>query len=237
MKKLFVSWQNPKTREWKPIGFFKYSDGMYEYQYTYGAEDDLFPKFDHMKTLNTTYVSNELLPFLKNRMMPKSRPDYDTFMAWLNLSNEESTPFMSLARSGGIRATDNLRFFSEPTPLNGNYIVEFFINGISHLPPEVLPRIAALTVDDELYALLDEQNRHDKHAVALRTNDPVSFVGYVPRVFAIDFRLLISQGNAKIKVIKVNNDAPPKFRVLCKLIAPWPSKFKPFNHKLFLPIE
>ncbi len=237
MNKLFVSWQNPKSREWKPVGVFEHMNDKYMFHYTSGALDEMFPKFDHMLSLTSTYVAEGLLPFLKNRTMPKSRPDYSAFMDWLNLSEEEASPLMALARSGGLRATDNLQFFAKPEPQDGKYIVDFFVHGIRHLPKETQKAIEDLEAGAKLFPMLDVNNDYDIDAVALRTDDPVLMVGYVPRPYANDFKRLIDNGEAEVVITKVNTDAPGKFKLLCQMKASWPNNFSPFGEEYFQSIE
>ena len=233
MRELFISWQNPDSREWKPIGVLDLSDGVYRFRYTQGAKDSSFHTFETMTSLDAEYLSEDLLPFLKNRLMSKSRPDYERFMSWLNLDDENDSPFNSLARSGGIRATDTLQFFEKPQNNSGQFIVDFFVHGISHLPSETLPAINQLDDGAQLFPMLDNCNNFDQLAVALRTDDPVSLIGYVPRPFAPDFREILKYEGATIRVVKINESAPLKFRLLAKIIAPWPQGFEAFNQADF----
>ena len=88
---------------------------------------------------------------------------------------------------------------------------------------------------DSLYICLDRQNTKDKDAVLLRTQDPIAFVGYVPRFLARDFWSLVEENSdeAKVNVVKINKDAPEQLRLLCEFDAHWPEDFKPFDHESF----
>ena len=38
MRTLFLAWQDPVARRWFPVGRLEYSDGLYSFVYTKGAE-------------------------------------------------------------------------------------------------------------------------------------------------------------------------------------------------------
>jgi len=40
--------------------------------------------------LGEVYTSTYLFPVFANRLMPKNRPDYSSFLHWLNLTQNES---------------------------------------------------------------------------------------------------------------------------------------------------
>jgi len=136
--------------------------------------------------------------------------------------------------------TDSLELFPCPEPNDdGNYEVKFFTRGISHLPDANQERIKKLQNGEQLFILKDIQNPYDRKALVLRSDDPISFCGYCPRFFKDDFNLLLEKCDdaaVKIKVEKVNIDAPMQMRVLCKLTACWPDHFRPCETDLYDPI-
>ena len=70
----------------------------------------------------------------------------------------------------------------------------------------------------------------------MRTDDPVTVVGYVPRYYSAEFSRLINLVGAdapKVTVEKVNVGAPIQYRVLCKFSAPWPMQFQPCQAGLY----
>jgi hypothetical protein len=57
----------------------------------------------------------------------------------------------------------------------------------------------------------DPQNPHDASALTLRTDDPVTVVGYCPRYLTKDFLFLLNSGppdTPTVLVDRVNGDAP-----------------------------
>ena len=62
----------------------------------------------------------------------------------------------------------------------------------------------------------DIQNSSDEMALLLRTNDPVTLVGYVPRYYSGEFTRLINlvgKDDARVTVERVNPDAPVQYRI------------------------
>ena len=87
--------------------------------------------------------------------------------------------------------------------------------------------------------MLDVQNVADRNAVALRTEDPSVFCGYLPRYIASDVGPLlreISSPDFRITVSAMNSDAPLQFKVLCKIEGSWPSNYRPCSEENFEPI-
>lgn len=239
-KNLLIVWQNPKNRRWIPVGKLSYADGKYFFQYTNGAksavESKHFMPFGKMVDLDTRYESKELFPIFKNRLLQKSRPEYKDYLNWLDLSVDNMSPLDELARSGGIRATDNLQIFPIPESRDNLYKVTFFSHGIRHLAPSYIERVKHLNQGNRLYLMRDIQNDQDSFALALRTDDPPEIVGYCPSFFVKDFDALIrSNGanNVNISVMRVNLESPVQFRLLCELSTDWPNKFTPFQDEPF----
>jgi hypothetical protein len=67
-------------------------------------------------------------------------------------------------------------------------------------------------------------------ALLLCTGDPITLVGYAPRYYSGEFTQVInatSPEEVKVTVEQVNRDAPIQYRVLCRLVSPWPASFTP----------
>ena len=241
MKTLFVAWQDPKSREWYPVGRLTH-DGRYRFVYTAGARvsPDFLP-FGRMTDLYATYESESLFPLFTNRLLPKSRPEYADYLRWLDVNEDDPlSPLAILARSGGLRSTDSLEIFPEPerTP-DGYYEVTFVVHGLRYLPKSAIDHIEQLKPGVRLYAMLDVQNPFHSLALALRTDLPPVFIGYCPRYLCKDFQKVLEFSkpeNAKVLVRKVNADAPPQYRVLCKFSAPWPTQFDPCKGSRYRPL-
>ena len=238
MKALFIAWQDTQSRRWAPVGRLTREGGIYRFVYTRGAEAiPCFHPFGRMQDLHKAYKSEELFPIFANRILAKNRPEYRDYLNWLGLSESQYDALDELARTGGLRATDSLELFPCPEPVEGNnYEVYFFCRGLRHLHSENQERARLLKPGERLYLMQDLQNSHDSMAFLMRTDDPVTLVGYAPRYYSAEFTQLIKTTSAdQVKVIveQVNNDAPIQYRVLCKLSSPWPANFSPCTNKQF----
>lgn len=238
MTSLYVFWQEPQSRRWHPVGLLSHSKEMFQFSYTKSAIDlPNFVPFGRMTKLNHRYVSDKLFPIFKNRILTKSRPEYTQFLKWIDAENHCDDPLFILARTGGARATDSIMIYPKPNKtINGNCEIVFFAHGVRYTPDPTIDRISRLKIGETLYPMLDPLNEFDESAVSLRTDDPVCMVGYVPRFFAKDIWTCITQNsreNVRVKVVRVNVDAPYQFRLLCKFEAKWPNGFNAFSGKEF----
>lgn len=241
MKALFVAWQEPESRRWFPVGRLTQENGEFKFVYTRGAKEAKnFTPFGRMNNLDTAYVSDVLFPLFANRMLPKSRPEYREYLRWLGLGEEHYDELDILARSGGLRATDTLEIFPCPEPTEDmRYRVYFFSHGLRHLILENQARVNRLQVGERLFLMRDLQNSHDAKALLLRTDDPMSIVGYCPRYYSGEFSRLLDTVDAEkvhVTVEQVNADAPMQLRLLCKVEAPWPTNFSVCSLGQFQPV-
>lgn len=240
-KVLYVAWQDPETRRWFPVGRLTRENGVYRFVYTKGAEaSSNFIPFGRMKALHQVYESLQLFPLFENRLLGSKRPEYKDFLHWLNVREGEDDQIALLARSGGIRETDSLMVFPCPEPgPNHTYEINFFSHGLRHLPEHSIPLIDKLLPGERLYLMPDPQNPHDAMAIALRTSDPPTIVGYCPRYLTQDFHQLLRENDpdeVKVLVERVNSDAPIQLRLLCALVAPWPRNFSPCSGEEYMPL-
>ena len=235
MKSLFLAIQDYESRRWSPVARVTKLDGTFRLVYTKGAMDiPGFSGFGRMQPLEAEFESDEIFPILKNRTLPRSRPEFASYFSWLGLSLDEHDQLDELARSGGLRATDPIELIPAPERSeDGNFEAFFFVRGVGHIPGQGLENLVA---GERLFVMKDFQNEKDSSALLLRTNDPISLVGYAPRYYSPDLgRLAAScvEGEFRVTVERVNADAPAAYRVLCKVSAPWPQGFRFFESAAF----
>jgi HIRAN domain len=237
MNVLYLAWQDPQSRQWYPVGKLTSDKGIYRFVYTKGATlSENFIPFGSMQDLHAVYKSEALLPLFANRLISKKRPEYRDFLRWLDLREDEADPLVVLARTEGVRETDSLTVFPCPErDLDGKYVVHFFSHGLRYLPSEARIRISTLHSGERLYLMPDPQNPHDGYAIALRTDDPATIVGYCPRYVSRDFLEILenSPDSVEVRVKRVNAEAPIQLRLLCTLTADWPENFKPCSSDLY----
>jgi hypothetical protein len=243
-KKLFIAWQDPVDRSWRPVGILSLRrDRMFRFVYTRGARaSGSFVPFPGMEDLEQVYESEGLLPFFSNRLLSDSRPEYGRLLKWLNIQDAEpySLLFNILAMTGGIRATDTFEVFECPVKnARGLYEAGFFIHGLRHVAKPAVERVNSLGRGQRLFLMLDEQNRDDAKAVALRADNPVELVGYCPWFLSRDLRQLLGHNrpmDVVVTVEQVNAEAPLNLRLLCKLVAPWLEGFQPCSDEDYAPL-
>lgn len=218
---LYIAWQAPDTRDWHVVGNLQSQDNGYTFNYTHGAKkSEKFTPFSGMTDLGKKYVSKDLFPLFKNRLLSPKRPEYSKFIEWLGLSKDNASPIEVLARSGGIRGTDQLQIFKKIEADESGYIEHyFFAHGLSYLTESANKRVSTLKADDPLKLLSDSQNDYDEHAIVIRTQQPVEIVGYCPRYFAETISTILKDApkSIELKVHQISTDSPHSYRLLCKL--------------------
>jgi len=240
---LYVAWRGGTAElgTWSPIGKLERVDNLYRFVYTQGALTlPAFSPFPGMTDLYKVYESEELFPLFANRLLSKSRSEYEAYLTWGGFDpNNAPDPLAILGVTEGIRQTDQLEVFPCPAPdVDGCYLTKFFLHGLRWVPTAALDRIAKLTEGEQLAMLLDLQNPYDRNAVALRAmNGERLLLGYVPRYLAQDMaKLSVSCNFAEVTVQRVNPSAPLQMRVLCRMNACWPDDFEPCDQDAYHPI-
>ncbi len=254
MNRLFVAWRSEvgvgptgegPTVGWGPVGVLERTpEGGYRFAYTNGARTLTgFHPFPGMTELNAVYESDQLFPMFANRLMNERRPEYKPSLVWSGFDPDNPPdPIQLLGVTEGLRQTDSLEVF--PCPVqdgDGCFLNKFFLHGVRYVPPAAIERINRLTTGDALVMMFDDFNRHDRLAVAVRTDDAEArfMIGYVPRYLAHDVRLLCSQCHPDfidLRVERVNPTAPLQQRVLCRMNSCWPDGFEPCGGEEFQPI-
>jgi hypothetical protein len=233
MNSLFVAWQQPTTREWIPVARLDWDGGEYRFSYTQGAlRAESFEPFGRMKELKAIYRSETLFPFFSNRLISKSRPEYEDYLTWMNFDASNSAPIFVLGMTGGVRGTDSIELFPMPSRnAAGTLEIEFFARGLRHFNKTCVNAANSLKQGDRLRLVRDPQNDADAFALFMRTENPIHLLGYVPRFYAKDLGVLLQRFPAEVivRVQRVNPDAPLSMRLLCSASAPWPDDFMPFK--------
>lgn len=236
MKTVYILWQDTSYsgRMWHAVAKINLTNSdTYVLNYTEGAKNPRFQPFIKMADKSKKYESNELFNFLKNRIPPESRPEHEALFQWCDL-DIKANYLELLAISGGEKATDNYRVVSLPENINDQYTSTFFVSGIRHLSDDQKTKIAQLKEGYQIDYKFENDNVNDPQAVLLLEQLDNIMIGYYPRYLTEDLRNLNALGaNIKIKIVKVNIDAPEQFRLLCRTIACWPKDFKSCNNLEF----
>jgi hypothetical protein len=239
-EQVFVAWRDPLKKSWYPVALLSVDEnGIFNFVYTKGALKSNFPRFPRMDEV-TEYKSKELFPLFYNRIISERRPDFKNYLKWLDINTNEFSPLKMLGLTEGIKPTDHLEFFQCPVKSNDKkYEVLFVVHGLQYFPKHVIERVNGLKEGERLYLVPDPQNKFDKNAIMLRTDDPVLPIGYCPRYLCQDFKKLLMNdiNDVAVSVKKVNKDAPLNLRLLCKIMAQWPDEFRPCDQEDFEPIN
>jgi hypothetical protein len=243
MRTLFLAWQDQKlTRRWFVVGRLDREGETYSFQYVRQVKKAIESGFSPLlefPEIEKAYDSEALFPVFTNRLMPKSREDYESFLKRLSIKDSEVDPFLVLGRTEGLRTTDNLEVFLKPEPNSSNrFDTHFFVRGIRHIEkiynPDVEIQIRDLQPGDPLEIRPDRDNPQDVNALhLLHAAKPI---GWVPRYLCHDVNLCISNcgESAIVKVAQLNPPpAPVHQRLLCHFDAPWPSDKEPFSDEEF----
>lgn len=243
---LFVAWRGglPEHGQWSPIGKLERVDGFYRFAYTRGAQMLMgFTPFPGMTDLHRVYESEELFPLFANRLLSKSRPEYEAYLTWSGFDPKDPPePLAILGVTEGIRQTDQLEVFPCPTPdAAGCFVTRFFMHGLRWMPQAAIERASKLRAGERLALIPDPSNPFDAHAIAIRTTDMRDrfMIGYVPRYLAHDTYSLFGGCGAhsiEVSVERLNGSAPTQMRVLCRMNACWPDGFEPCKQEAFQPI-
>jgi hypothetical protein len=232
MNTLFVAWQQPDSKEWIPVAKLEHRNGMYCFSYTQGVyRAKQFRPLGGMSTLGATYESPNLFPLFSNRLISKSRPEFNDYLRWLGLADAADNPMAMLALTGGIRGTDSIELFQPPVVTAGRYQLDFFVRSLSHMPKATIDHIGTMKKADRLRLMRDEQNEFDNLAIALRSDNPAVLLGYCPKYYAKDLGVLLTNKDCglDVKVKCVNLDAPLNMRLLCTVSASVPHYFAPLE--------
>lgn len=240
--RLYLAWQDPQSRSWHPVGILwrDQKDDMFRFTYTKAASD-LGVVFGRMDDHSSTYVSSKLFPLFQNRLLDTSRPEYDDVLRWLGQEqgHAQPDPLSILGLTNGRRATDNLQLFPEPRQTRpGEYEIRFFVHGIRHLADSTSDLIEGLQAPQVLYLMRDVQNPYDDLALGLRSDRPTAFVGYCPRFLSADLAQILDKDPTAVdvEVDRVNENAPPQMRLLCRLVARPAHDFRFFSRPEFQPL-
>ncbi len=238
MNSLFVAWHtNQEPAVWGPVGRLSFANGSFQFCYTQGAKSlPGFAPFDGMSDITEVYESESLFPLFENRLLPKSRPEFRSYLEWSGFNPDEPPePLLLLGRTEGRKQTDAVELFPQPVPdSHGCYINFFFVHGVRYHLPNAGPVLEALHIGDRLELRRQPLNPGDMNAVAIFAHGTP--LGYVPRYLAGDITRLIDEcpeREVRLTVHRVNVDAPMQQRLLCRLNACWPDGFHPCEGEMF----
>lgn len=221
MNEVYVSWQNPESRAWHIVGRLRKNGSLYIFNYTKGvSKASVFQPLSGMEELESEYFSEKLFPFFSNRVLSSKRPEYKEYIGWLGLNDDNADPLTILTRSEGTRGTDNYQVVKKFNwDDEGNFKHSFNAHGLRHLHSTAKEVVDNLNVEDEIFLCLDKQNKYDKNAVIIRTENPTHLIGYVPKFLSSCISTIVANEENKIQayVRNVSKDAPLAYLLRCEV--------------------
>jgi hypothetical protein len=240
-RRLYVAWRRPDGLT-LPVGVLsRVSDDAgrrFRFVYLKRAEGlDGFELLPGLPDLHRLYDEQSLFPVFANRVMPRERSDYASFIEQLDLTGE-ADPFEVLARSEGVRSTDRIEVFPCPRRDDNRALTTlFFARGIRHVP-EASAAVEQLSRGDELALVDDSGNDVNPRAFLLNTQTGEQ-VGWAPD-YLVETIHDLRELNGESPTVHVEHVNPPTvaphLRLLCRLSAVWPHGFEPFSGPEFQPI-
>lgn len=241
-RRLFVSWRDPATGSIHPVGLLVRrlvgSEEDFTFAYLKAAEQlQGFRPLPGLPDLHERYQSDHLFPVFANRLMPRTRPDYDALAARVDLPGEAG-PFEILERSGGRRVADRLEMFAPPERTGDDqYSVLFFVRGVRYLEG-ASAAIDRLAEGDVLRLEDDAENPVNARAVLVLEHEGQR-LGWIPDYLLDHLHALrdLNGGDPRVEVVHVNDEASgPHLRLMCRLIGAAPAGYEPFSEIAFQPI-
>lgn len=242
MSSLYVIWQDPQpqSRMWIPVAKLEHKDNLFILSYTKGANHKNFSGLPRMQSKDKTYFSEDIFPFLSNRILSSRRPEYHSMLEWTDMNSDDFDLFRFLGVTSGSKTTDNFRVILAPER-NGSdiYSFNFFVSGHRYMEP-VQDESLMLTPGEKIDYEFERTNSHDSLAVALFHGERK--IGCFPKYLNEDIWVLTDILNSerkplpKITTIKFNADAPEQYKILCEFKSVWPESFKPFSSQDYQPI-
>jgi hypothetical protein len=233
---VFLAWQDKaQSRRWFPIGRLdRIGDASYRFGYVGGGEEASkeagFKPLLSFPDFYKIYQSRNLFPMFQNRVMNRSREDFEEYLAQMGLDGDPSLLDI-LSVDGGQRATDNFEVFPMLTcDEHGRFSCRFFLHGWRHVAECSQKRLAECVREgDALQVALELTNPKTKIGLQIQTLD-YCMIGWAPRYLAYDLCTALKQcdekpENPEINVIQVNRDAPIHQRYLIE----FKGKFKKYR--------
>ena len=238
---LFLAWQDKQySHQWFPVGLLDRDHSKFRFRYTGGAQraqkEAGFPLLFEFPALDQVYLSTELFPLFRNRVMNPSRPDLPEHLRALDLT-QAANPMEILAVSGGSRVTDSYEVFPKiDKETDGGFSCRFFLHGWRHVNPQAQRRIDRLNRGDPLYVTLELTNPVTGLAVQIQTHD-YHMIGWAPRYLVHDLTEAMA-GTPKYfaRVVRLNPlPAPSQQRVLIEMQGRW-GDHQPMSDEDFQPL-
>ncbi len=241
-RRLIINWQHEESRRILPVAelLVDATESSFEFGYIEGvraARKLGFQPFVAFPEIDRRYVSDDLFPFFRNRILPTTRPDYLEYVEALGLTLDTANAVDLLGRSAGRRHTDRIEtvLAAEKDATTGGYLAHFLVRGVRYVPGAEAV-VLELQVGTKLDVAFDVTNPVKPLARHLCfKGKPIGFVSdyLLPDLQALD----AASAKPSFTVVRVNPEpVPAHHRVLVRVDAEWPLGFQPFSGTEFRPV-
>ena len=242
---LFLAWQDTaQSRQWFPVGRLDVemdaADPRYRFRYIGGArraQDEAgFPPLIEFPKLEEEYLSNELFPVFRNRVIAKGRSDRSDYLRALDLG-PDADPIEILSVNGGSRVTDTYEVFPKLVRHeDGSFVCRFFLHGWRHVNARAQSRIDELENGDSLYMSLELTNPVTRIAIQIQTTD-YHMIGWAPRYLMADLEAAVAESpHYSVSVVRIKPlPAPSMQRVLIEMRGCW-TRHRPMESEDYQPL-
>lgn len=227
---IYLAWQDTETRRWYVVGRFFLDDGEFVFEYLPRAQqvraEAGFSGVPQFPGFSESYRSEELFPFLKNRLIRPERYDFKQQQLRLNMESvsdygDPGDVFEILARTGGRRQTDNFEFFRPLRAKDNRLECIFFSRGLGYVDEKIRQFWAeGSTPKGRLRLVADLYNPADKDALII-IDEAIRPLGFVPRYYSESLsRLYHADAIDSLSIERHNQSpAPDQERFLIRLVA------------------
>ncbi len=195
VRRLMVTWQDPVTRGYSPLGELSHDGETYRFEYVPTPVRAL-PGL----ITGRVHQSATLFPVFEQRILAQHRGDRAQLLEQVGLL-ESSGPLEVLEVTGGRRMGDTYELVPIPDP--GEVRLKFLVHGIRYLSEKQRDRIARLQVGEILDLLPEPDNEYNAKALLVTTAN--ERIGYVPDpMLDLMHRMMGSESSPTIRVARVN---------------------------------
>lgn len=130
---LLVLWQDPATRAMLPVGVLSYDGHQYRFEYLPAAHRSRdFRPLLGFKDLGASYLSEDLFPLFRERVLDPTRPDFARVVERLDMDASRATPWEQLVRTGGTSEGDTLQVTPVPHAVGEGWACTFLAAGMRY---------------------------------------------------------------------------------------------------------
>ena len=231
--RLAVTWQHPLTRRNTAVGLLTCVDSTYRFSYLRSAGTvEGFQPFLGFPDLERKYAAAALFPLFTQRVMRRSRPDFNRYRRALGLDVDNSD-WSILGRSQGQGEGDGIRVFPEPDVHEAGVTSSTcFVHGLGdrmRQDPRVEPALIRLIVGNRPRLLEERATAEDTRALLVVEGKGVP-LAWVPDLLLSHLDTIRSHGAPELFVVDTNGpDVPPDYRLLVMLRGTAPVGYRPFD--------